>query len=292
MRHRPSVGALSNNQLTVIGGAALVLAVTMLVISGRPSDGRAAEAALPSAKPPVVVDNRLRIPAIGVDAPLGVQQVTKEGGLPRPPRSVDVIWYDFSLHAGLGGVPGTSGNTVLTGRVDAGSSEGHTGVHFTGPSAFTNLALVHPGHRIEMTRDGQTLAYRVVSVEVFNEEVADWRAVFASTPVEMLTLFNCTGEFDTHHIDWVDKTVVKAVRVLGEARRLEVAADGRFLNGVGGTSDPLELATAQQKRLAALHVRDPKTSTWLTFVPGAPSFVNTLMGQLRPDTPVVARLAQ
>ncbi|TAK78675.1 MAG: class F sortase [Dehalococcoidia bacterium] len=291
MRHCPPLAALSNNQLAVIVGAAALLAATMLVAFGKPSDGRAAEAALPVAQPPVAGDSRLRIPAIGLDASVGVRQVTKDGGLPRPPRAVDVVWYDFSLHPGIGGVPGAAGNTVLTGRVDAGSSEGHTGTHYAGASAFTDLGLVRPGHRIEMTRGGQAIVYRVVSVEVVNEETADWRAVFASTPVETLTLFTCTGEFDPRHSDYVEKTVVKAVRVLGEAKRLEVSTDGRFLTGAGGTSDPLELATAQQQQVTALHAQDSRGG-WLTFVPGAPSFVNTLIGQLRPDTQVVARLAR
>lgn len=291
MRDRPVLRALSHNQITAIGAAALVLALAMLIVSGRPLDGGAAEAALPGAKPPAALGDRLRIPALGVDAPLGVRQVTKDGGLPKPSRAADVVWYDFGLHPGLGGVPGASGNTVLTGRVDSASNDGHTGVHYAGPAAFTDLGLVRLGHRIEVIRGGQTLSYRVVSVDVFSEEEADWRAVFASTPVEMLTLFNSTGEFDTHYVDWADKTVIKAVRVLGEARRLDITADGRFLNGTGGTSDPLELFAAQPRKLSALHARDPQTGEWLTFVLGAPSFINTLTGRLRPDTLVIGRLA-
>lgn len=292
MRYRPAFGALSHNQIAIIGAAALVLALTMLVIFGRPLGGRAAETTLPAAKPSAVLTDRLRIPALGVDAPLGVQQVTKDGGLPRPPRAVDVVWYDFGLHPGLGGVPGASGNTILTGRVDSASSDGHTGVHYVGPAAFTDLELVRPGHQIEVTRGGQTLAYRVVSVEILNEEHANWRAVFATTPVEMLTLFNGSGKFNTHELDWADKTIVKAVRVLGQARRLDATADGRFLRGTGGTSDPLELAAAQPRKMAALYAQDPQTGEWLTFVPGAPSFINTLTGRLRPDMLVVGRTAQ
>jgi sortase (surface protein transpeptidase) len=251
------------------------------------SDGRSAHAAIPVPEPPAI-DGRLRIPSIGVDAPLGPQLTAPDGTMPMPHGPVDVAWYDFSLHPGLGGVPGLVGNAIVSGHVDYAANVPYAGVRYSGPAVFAGLGTLQPGARIEVVRNGRTVAYRVVSVEVQPAETADWLTLFASTPVEMLTLFTCTGDFNPATVSYSDRVVVQAVRVLGEARRLDVTADGRFLYGTGGTSDPRELAAAQPGGVSGLYARDPVSGEWLTFVPGAPAFINTLTGRLRPDALVVA----
>ena len=270
--------------------AAAVAAVLLLVLIGAASIGHPAEVAATVAEPPLATDGRLRIPSLGVDAPLGVHRVAADGTLPAPYGPIDVAWYDFSQHPGLGGIPGTSGNTILSGHLNYAANVPYAGVRYTGPGVFADLGQLSPGARIEIVR-GQTVAYRVVSVEVLPAVGADWLTEFGATPGETLTLFTCTGDFNPRTFNYSDRTVVKAVRVTGAARQLDATPDGRFVYGVGGTSDPLELLSAQLRSITALYAQDIQTGEWLTYMPGAPVFINTLLGRLRPDAFVVGKVA-
>lgn len=269
-----------------------LLAGLALALLAHASSVRVAEAAIPVVEPRAAVDGRIRIPSLGLDAPLGVQQVASDGTMPMPYGPVDVAWYDFGLHPGLGGVPLTSGNTILSGHVDYAANVPYTGVRYNGPAVFADLERLRPGATIEIARGVTAVAYRAISVDVLPADRANWLGEFASTPVEMLTLFTCTGDFNPRTAIYSDRVVVKAVRIMGEARRLDVTGDGRFLYGVGGTTDPLELLAAQPRPVTALYAKDPLGDQWLTFVPGAPSFINTLTGRLRPDVLVIGRVAQ
>ena len=292
MRHIYSARNVLARPRPAIVAAGLMLTVVLGFTAAAPAGTlRHADAATAVAEPPAAVDGRVRIPSLGLDAPLGVQRVAPDGSMPMPYGPVDVAWYDFTLHPGLGGVPGTSGNTILSGHVNYSANVPYAGVRYSGPAVFADLGQLRPGATIEIVR-GRTATYRVVSMDVLPAERADWLTEFASTPVEMLTLFTCTGEFNPRTSDYSDRIVVKAVRVVGEARRLDVTADGRFLYGTGGTSDPLELLAAQPRAVTALYAKDPLGDEWLTFVPGAPSFINTLLGRLRPDALVIGRVAQ
>jgi sortase (surface protein transpeptidase) len=250
---------------------------------------RVAEAVIPVIEPVAANDGRLRIPAIGVDAPLGVRTVAADGTMPMPLGPVDVSWYDFGLHPGMGGVPVISGNTIISGHVDYAANVPYAGVRYNGPAVFYDLGRIQTGARIEIARAGTTVGYRVTSVEVLPAALADWITTFASTPFETLTLFTCTGEFNPLTVEYSERVVVKAVRILGQANRLSLTGDGRFLYGTGGTSDPLELIEAQPGRVAALYAQDSGTREWLIFVPGAPSFINTLSGRLSPEALVFGR---
>lgn len=271
--------------------ATLIALVVVVSFSPVVSWQRAAEAAIPVIEPPAATDGRIRIPSIGVDAPLDVRQVAPDGTLPMPLGPVDVSWYDFGLHPGLGGVPTLSGNTILSGHVDYSANVPYAGVRYSGPAVFYDLDRLRPGDRVEISRSGATVGYRVTSTEVLPAEQADWYSIFSSTPVETLTLFTCTGEFNPSTVEYSQRIVVKAVRIIGQAKQLSLTGDGRFLYGIGGTSDPVELIGAQTRSITALYSQDSKTGQWLTFVPGAPGFINTLDGRLNPGSLVIARVA-
>lgn len=271
--------------------AGLAASVLALALTAHTSLPRSAEAAIPVIEPAAAAEGRIRIPSLGLDAPLGRQQVASDGTMPMPYGPVDVAWYDFGLHPGLGGIPLTSGNTILSGHVDYAANVSYAGVRYNGPAVFADLGRLLPGATVQIVR-GRTVIYRVISVDVLPADRANWLDEFASTPVEMLTLFTCAGEFNPRTAAYSDRVVVKAVRVVGEARRLDVTGDGRFLYGMGGTTDPLELLSAQSRSVTALYAKDPLGDQWLTFVPGAPSFINTLTGRLRPDVLVIGRVSQ
>lgn len=277
----------SGRRASALAVAALLLMAAAASEAVQPTSA----AAIPVPDPPST-EGRVRIPMLGIDAPLTVRQVAPDGTMPMPLGPADVSWYDFSIHPGLGGVPVASGNTILSGHVDYVANVPYTGVRYSGPGVFADLGRLRSGASIEVVRGPVTASYRVVSVEVLPAEQADWLREFAATPVETLTLFTCTGEFNPRTFDYSDRVVVKAVRVIGVARKLDVTPDNRFLYGIGGTSDPVELAAAQTRAVTALYARDPAGTEWLTYVPGAPSFVNTLVGRLRPEALVIGRVAQ
>jgi len=273
-------------------GVAFALVSILLVITAPSTEAQPASAAAIPVPDPPSTEGRVRIPSLAIDAPLTVRQVAADGTMPMPLGPVDVSWYDFGLHPGMGGVPAASGNTILSGHVDYVANVPYAGIRYSGPAVFADLGRMRVGAAIEVVRGSATVAYRAVSVEVLPAEEADWLREFAATPVESLTLFTCTGEFNPRTFDYSNRVVVKAVRVIGTARRLDVTPDNRFLYGIGGTSDPVELLAAQTRPVTALYARDPLGTEWLTYVPGAPSFVNTLVGRLRADALVIGRVAQ
>jgi hypothetical protein len=108
--------------------------------------------------------DRLRIPKIGVDAPLVLRTVGKDGVMPNPGRD-EVAIYDFSQFAGLGGVPG-KGNAVV--------------------SAFAGLTGLQVGDEVQVVWRRQLYVYGVVSFCLASTR--DFEKVIATTPQEVLTL--------------------------------------------------------------------------------------------------------
>src|SRR5262245_10894453 len=70
--------------------------------------------------PPGAKAGRIRIPRIGVDAPIGERKAPANLDLSYIYQlgSSDVIWYDLSARPGYGGEPGGRGNAVLSAHVD------------------------------------------------------------------------------------------------------------------------------------------------------------------------------
>ena len=76
------------------------------------------------------------------------------------------------------------------------------------------------------------------------------------------------------------------------AAALPVPPPGGFAQGLAGTADPRGLVAAQPFAVAAVWLFRPSSQTYLTYVPGAPAFVNTLgASSLRPDSAVTVRRA-
>ena len=68
---------------------------------------------------------------------------------------------------------------------------------------------------------------------------------------------------------------------------------GGYAQGLAGTNDPAALAAAQPFAVRAIWMLDAPSQEWLTYIPGAPAFVNTLArGLLRPGSAVTIRAAE
>jgi hypothetical protein len=157
---------------------------------------------------------RLRIPAIGVDAPVGNWFV--DGPVMQEPYGpVDVAFYDLSNFSGLGGYPGAGQNAVFGGHVDLNRDVAYAGDHYRGPAVFWALDQLTPGTIIEVEYNGQLLEYSVMWVEHLEaSDATDWRQYWSSdVPVDSITLFTCGGEFDFESLSYSHRTVVRAERI-------------------------------------------------------------------------------
>jgi sortase (surface protein transpeptidase) len=138
---------------------------------------------------------RVRIPAIGVDAPVLPLAVDAQGVLPPPPTNEDTGWWR------TGPEPGEAGPAVIVGHVDGRE----------GPAVFFRVRDLVPGDEIAVDRvDGSTAVFTVERVERHAKDAFPTEAVYGRTPDARLRLVTCGGEFDRSTRHYVDNVVVFA----------------------------------------------------------------------------------
>ncbi|MET9451795.1 class F sortase [Streptomyces cinerochromogenes] len=133
---------------------------------------------LPSAEP-----MRLRIAAIGVDAPMTRVGLDAAGALRTPPDDEPglVGWY------GDGTVPGAAGTAVATGHVDTPTGD---------PGVFYDLGTLTKGDIIEISRsDRRTAVFTVRAVELYDREGFPSEMVYGSSDRPELRLITCGGGY-------------------------------------------------------------------------------------------------
>ncbi|MEV7180301.1 class F sortase [Kitasatospora sp. NPDC093679] len=142
------------------------------------ADGSAASAQvhpLPPSDPAGV-----RIPAIGVDAPLAKLDLDAAGALQPPPPDNPRLagWY------GGGPTPGSTGTAVITGHVDTRS----------GPAVFFLLGALTKGSTIEVDRtDGRTAVFTVDAVESYAKKDFPDQKVYGNSGLPELRVITCGG---------------------------------------------------------------------------------------------------
>lgn len=144
--------------------------------------------------PPVQV----RLPSIGVTAPVKAVGVTSHGQVAIPER-VDVVgWYRYSAPPGS-----TASSTVLVGHVDSARQ---------GEGAFFRLRDVGRGDRVvlDLTGGGR-LDYRVVSRAQFPKTSVPLADLFSLGGRPRLTVITCGGSFDAAVRSYRDNIVITAV---------------------------------------------------------------------------------
>ena len=156
---------------------------------------------------------QLRIPTIGVDARVGARTVGKDAVMELPAGPADIVWYDLSQWAGLGGGPGGGGNAIFSGHVDYAFNVPYAQVAYRGQGVFSQLNLLSQGDIVEVDYRGQTLRYRVVSRQQLGPST-DWLAIWsAKVPKDTITLYTCGGAFDARTLEYADRVVVRAERL-------------------------------------------------------------------------------
>lgn len=165
---------------------------------GAPGGTAQAASAAPAVTPlPASVPERIRIRAIGVDAPVMRLALDAKGELEVPPDSDRNLagWYQDSA------APGTRGASVLAGHVDT----------LKGPAVFYNLGSLHKGNTIELTRaDHHTAVFTVYGIEVYAKADFPTAKVYDDTPAPELRVVTCGGGFSKTTHSYLGNVVVYA----------------------------------------------------------------------------------
>jgi len=201
-RARPAaaVGAPGTPLVRLLPVLVLALLATVLAAGGRPArplpplpadaarelDGQVAD--------PV----RVRIPVIGVDAPVAPLDVDANGVLPVPAADSVAGWWR------AGPEPGERGAAVLAGHVDSRS----------GPAVFFRLRELPANAEVFVDRaDGSTAVFAVRRIEEHGKESFPTDSVYGRTARSELRLVTCGGAFDRAHGRYRDNVIVFASRL-------------------------------------------------------------------------------
>ncbi|MGW3646124.1 class F sortase [Streptomyces sp. NPDC000878] len=135
----------------------------------------------PAALPYAVVD-RVRIPAIQVDAPVLPVGLDAAGWVDAPPAEDPNLagWFTGAVS------PGEKGTAVVVGHVD----------NQQGPAVFYGLGALKKGHRVEVQRqDGKTAVFEIYGIEVFEKDNFPGDRVYGSRNTPELRVITCGGGF-------------------------------------------------------------------------------------------------
>ncbi|MFH9657438.1 class F sortase [Streptomyces sp. NPDC017248] len=147
-------------------------------------DGRATLGTLapaPTALPFSPVQ-RVRIPAIRVDAPVVQVGLDPDGWVAAPPPENPGLagWFTGAVS------PGEKGTAVIVGHVD----------NKQGPAVFYGLGALKKGNQVEVARqDGKTAVFEIYGVEVFAKDAFPGDRVYGSKGAPELRVITCGGGF-------------------------------------------------------------------------------------------------
>ncbi|MEW2167360.1 class F sortase [Streptomyces sp. NPDC007084] len=156
--------------------------------SAAAADTRTPAASLGKAPDPLpysVVD-RVRIPAIQVDAPVMPVGLDADGWVAAPPPEDPNLagWFTGAV------APGEKGTSVIVGHVD----------NMQGPAVFYGLGALKKGNRVEVLRkDGKTAVFEIYGIEVFSKENFPGDRVYNSKGTPELRVITCGGGFSKQH---------------------------------------------------------------------------------------------
>ena len=139
----------------------------------------------------------IKIPEIGVDAPVMQLNLNSNGTVQVPPLDNHNLagWYDRSV------TPGAEGTSVILGHVD----------DYAGPSVFFNIKNLRQGDIIDVTRtDGITAVFTVDGVQKATKTSFPTTEVFGNVPYPALRLVTCGGPFDPNTGEYLDSIIVYA----------------------------------------------------------------------------------
>jgi len=141
----------------------------------------------------------IRIPAIGVAAPVVGLGLNADGSVQVPPLADHNLagWYEY------GPTPGQRGASVILGHVDSS----------TGPSVFFRLKDLRKGQLIVVSlADGRQAAFTVDGVQAAPKDHFPTNAVYGQVLYQGLRLITCGGPFNPSTGHYLDNVIVYAQR--------------------------------------------------------------------------------
>ena len=140
---------------------------------------------------------KIRIPGIGVDAPVMKVGRDADGTVQVPPLAEHNLtgWYQY------GPSPGQRGPAVILGHVDS----------TTGISVFYYLKNMHAGDKVLVTlADGKVAAFAVDGLQKVAKDAFPTASVYGKAGYPSLRLITCGGPFDQATGHYVDNVIVYA----------------------------------------------------------------------------------
>lgn len=142
---------------------------------------------------------RLRIPAISVDALVQHVGLTAKKAMANPTNFTDVGWYKY------GTIPGERGSAVMAGHVDNGL--GLNGV-------FKNLKNLKKGDDIYvLDEEGTQIHFKVTAINHYKYDEAPAEDIFNESSKNLLRLITCGGKWLKEAKTYDERVVVTAERV-------------------------------------------------------------------------------
>jgi sortase (surface protein transpeptidase) len=124
---------------------------------------------------------RVRIRAVGVDAPVGLLGLQDDGTLEVPEEPDEAGWWRG------GSAPGEPGPAVIVAHRDS----------LDGPALFYDVPLLEEGDEVEVDdADGRTHVFVVDRVQLHAKDAFPTEAVYGPTRRPTLRLLTCGGNYD------------------------------------------------------------------------------------------------
>ncbi|HEV7449625.1 MAG TPA: class F sortase [Candidatus Paceibacterota bacterium] len=186
---------------TVVLAAGVVFVTTLVRAVWYMPDPDTASSALVAAAParavvPGDLPERLRIPALGINAFVRQVGVNAQGNMATPGNFTDVGWYRY------GTVPGFVGSAVIDGHVD--NALALDGV-------FKHLSDLKAGDDIYVdTASSTPLHFVVVDVESYPSDQVPLDKLFNTKDKARLNLITCTGTWIQNQKEYDQRLVVYA----------------------------------------------------------------------------------
>lgn len=152
----------------------------------------------PSSRMAPFAPARIRVPRLGVNAPITPVTVQPDGLLAVPADVRTIGWWSAGAPAAA-----PSGTVVLVGHVDSARQ---------GPGAFFGIRTLRPGDQVILSgAEGRTAAYTVAARREYPKSALPADEVFDQDTTPRLVLVTCGGTFDTETRHYSDNIVVYAV---------------------------------------------------------------------------------
>lgn len=138
----------------------------------------------------------IRIPKIGVDAPVEQVGLDSQSRMDVPHNSDNAGWYS------LGYKPGENGNAVIDGHLDKVSGA---------PAIFWNIAELQAGDQIIITDSkGKDYTFTVTNTQSYPYNDFPLQEVFGASTQPMLNLITCRGVWDAASKNYSQREVIYA----------------------------------------------------------------------------------